>query len=643
MKSFLYFFFIAFGIYSFAQSESEHFCAKHKKQVWTNFNNSSFKSLNGQEKYDLNYVKLELDVDNTSTDIHYAKTTFKGTVAGVSLDIFVLELVSNLIVDSAKINGNMSSINRVGNELQIFPITSLPVGQFFTAEVYYHGTQANGNYAQGIFNATSPSWGKQVTYTLSQPFGAPSWWPCKQDLTDKIDSSEVWITVPDTLMAGSNGLLINETILPNNKKRFEWKHNHPIDFYLISISVADYQEYSFNVALPNSQTVFVQNYIYDHPNLLNQFQADINETGDMLIEFSNKFGIYPYANEKYGHSMAPFSGGMEHQTMTTQGFFERSLTAHELGHQWFGNNVTCATWGHIWVNEGFASYSEYIFQESINYTVAQNNMSAVHNNVMSQAGGSIFVYNETNENAIFNSRLVYDKGSALVHMIRHWVNNDNLFYTALQTYQNLYANKTTTAEEFFDVVENVATIDLQNELQHWYYGEGYPTFNLTYNNSQNGLILELNQVGSVSSVTPFFETALELKLNFVGGSDTTLRLTNTVNNQQFLFNTMPEISSIEIDPSNWILNKVGTIEENQNLVYTSINNLSNHTFIIYPNPNKGNFIVESTKETSYIIYDLLGKEIKKGNFVVGKNNVNLNINCGMYFLKTDNLYPIIIK
>ncbi|MCB0537242.1 MAG: T9SS type A sorting domain-containing protein, partial [Bacteroidetes bacterium] len=445
-------------------------------------------------------------------------------------------------------------------------------------------------------------------------------------------------------MAGSNGLLINEINLPNNKKRFEWKHNHAIDFYLISFSVADYQEYNFNVTLPNSQSVLVQNYVYDHPNLLNQFQSDIDETGAMLIEFSNKYGIYPFANEKYGHCMAPFSGGMEHQTMTTQGFFNRSLTAHELGHQWFGDHVTCATWGHIWINEGFASYSEYIFQESVNYNIAQNDMAGVHNNVMSQPGGSIYVYDDNNENAIFNSRLVYDKGSALVHMIRHWVNDDNLFFTALQTYQNIFEDSTATAEDFFSVIENIAEIDLQNELQQWYYGEGYPTFSLKYNNSPNGLIIELSQAGSMSNITPFFETAIEIKLNFNNGTDTILRVNNEWNNQQYLFNQMPTISSIEIDPLNWVLNKVGNVEEDLNLVYTSINSINkSNNITLYPNPNKGSFIVETEEQTPYKIYDLLGKEIKSGVLKEGKNQIDLLSVKGLYFFKAGKLFPVVIN
>jgi aminopeptidase N len=378
--------------FSFAQELHEHACAKSK------INNailqeSSHKNLSDQDKYDLNYVKLDLSLDNLSTTISRGHATLKGTVTAFTLDIFVCELESNILVDSAKINGITVNINRPGDELQLFSNTVLNQGEAVVADIYYHGAApVSGGFFGGIFNASSPSWGAKVTWTLSQPFSAHTWWPAKQVLTDKIDSSEVWLTVPNNLKAGSNGLLINEVALPGNKTRFEWKHQHMIDYYLISMAVGPYIDYSFMAALPGtSDSVLIQNYIYDNPNTLPNFLNDINLTADMLYVFSELYGLYPFRDEKYGHCMAPLSGGMEHQTMTTQGFFETGLTAHELGHQWFGDNVTCEDWGHIWVNEGFASYSEYLFYQSFSQNQANQQMTDVHNNVLSQLGGSVFV------------------------------------------------------------------------------------------------------------------------------------------------------------------------------------------------------------------------------------------------------------
>ena len=165
------------------------------------------------------------------------------------------------------------------------------------------------------------------------------------------------------------------------------------------------------------------------------FQADIDETVDFIELFADLFGPYPFQDEKYGHCMAPLSGGMEHQTMTTQGWFAKGLTSHELGHQWWGDNVTCSSWADIWVNEGFASYSEYLMLENLYPNETTGHMNDVHNNVMSQNGGSVWCLDSLNEGRIFSGRLTYDKGAAIVHTFRFLMNDDVAFFQALKNIQ----------------------------------------------------------------------------------------------------------------------------------------------------------------------------------------------------------------
>ncbi|MCD8528738.1 MAG: T9SS type A sorting domain-containing protein [Chitinophagales bacterium] len=619
-------------LYLSMPAQTQHPCAKEKIKAFQLAQKSNHKLIAGQENYDVQYVKLDLSVSNTSTEIQKGMALIKGITTAPSMDLFVLELLDEYTIDSAKINGSLASTSHSNNILNVFAPNSFTSGQSFALQVYYHGTVVpSGTFFGGIFNDYSPSWGAQVTWTLSEPFSANAWWPCKQDLEDKIDSCDIWLTVPNTLKAGSNGVLVNEVSLPNNKTRFEWKHRHPIDFYLLSFAVSTYTDYSYMAALPDGSQVLVQNYIYNNPNTLNNFQSEIDETGIMLFAFSDLYGIYPFKNEKYGHCMAPLGGGMEHQTMTTQGYFETLLTSHELGHQWFGDNVTCQTWGHIWVNEGFASYSEYLYLEYSNQGTPAQNMDYLHNHVMSIAGGSTYVYNQSDENAIFDSRLVYDKGSALVHMIRHWVNNDALFFQALKDYQNQFKNSTATAEDFIDVIETTTGTDMSLFLNHWYYGEGYPTYSGAYNNTSAGVVVRIDQTAS-TTVTPLFKSFLELKLNFTDGSDTTVRVLNTQNNQAFLFNISKEVNAVFIDPNNWVINKSNGFVLDEALEYTAIQSPEKNSFSLYPNPSDNYFTISGNFDNidELQIIDNKGSLVFKQQHVQANNNILHNLPCGVY-------------
>ena len=313
------------------------------------------------DHYDIHFVNLDLNISDQSTFISGNATILAEIIE--PLDTLLFDFCNFMTLDSIFINDKKVSAIHKNDVIEYIFETPLNNNEEFIAQIYYHGTPYQ--YGGGVTNDYDSQYGKNVTWTLSESFHAMEWWHCKQVLSDKIDSTHIFLTCDDDCMAGSNGLLTNVVDLPNNKKRFEWKSNYPINYYLISFAVAEYQDYSVYANPEGAEPILVQNFVYDNSYYLSENKEEIDNTIDLIEVFSDKFGLYPFADEKYGHCLTTLGGGMEHQTMTTLGSFGFGLVAHELGHMWFGDYVTCASWQDIWINEGFASYTEYVAAENL--------------------------------------------------------------------------------------------------------------------------------------------------------------------------------------------------------------------------------------------------------------------------------------
>ena len=315
--------------------------------------------------------------------------------------------------------------------------------------------------------------------------------------------------------------------------------------------------------------------------------------------------------------MAPISGGMEHQTMTTQGYFGLGLTDHELGHQWFGDHVTCNSWADIWVNEGFASYSEHLTLEYLYPGDEVQNMLDRHSNIMSQAGGSVWVEDSLHDNSIFDSRLVYDKGAAIIHTLRFLINDDTLFFNALKQYQILYADSTASGLDFIAVVEDVTGMDFSAFMNEWYFGEGYVKYGVRWNIVGNELFVEINEQQSMPSATPLFTNDLELKFDRTTLPDTIIRFPITSNQNQFVIPNGADYASVlSIDPNNWIINSSLGITHDPNFT-VGLNELTAEDEItISPNPASGPVTVQMNKAGSYelVVVDSRGKVVLQQNF-----------------------------
>jgi len=594
------------------------------------------------ERYNVHYYNLDLELSNLSTQISGTVAMHAATLQPV--DSIVFELFESLAITEISLNDSVVSFVRRGSAVLV--PANLGANQQFRLTTVYNGTPpASGSTpfgGGGMSNASSPTWGNRITWSLSQPFSAYEWWPCKQSLKDKIDSVDINITTPSICKAGANGLLIETLDLGNGQTRYSWKHRHPISYYLISVAVGQYVDYSFKTSIPGTlDSVLVQNYVYDNPQTLEYWRSDIDLTGPMMQTFSQLFGPYPFRNEKYGHSMAPLGGGMEHQTMTTQGTFGRGLTAHELGHQWFGDLVTCKAWSDIWVNEGFASYCEYLMLENLFPGEEVSQMAGVHNSIMQQPSGAVWVLDSVNTSRIFSGRLTYNKGSAIIHTLRHIINNDSLFFLSLRTYLSRYANGTAIGVDMKSVLEEVTGVNLNAAFEQWYFGEGFPTYSARWNNVNGNLHLRISQTVSAASVTPFFTNPLEITFTRSGGQpDTTIRFSVTASSNTYIIYGLDNVASVgAVDPTNWIVNRVGNTSRDASLVVLG-NELSTEfeDVLIYPNPTAGIVSIKMPDNQDYTlnVIGVDGKLLTKNDFTL-QSQIDLSHQpSGQYLLMIEN-------
>ncbi len=565
-----------------------------------------------EDLYDVKYVLLDIALSNRSTEISGSVTTTALSLSAISN--YTFELTDVLMIDSVKLNGLSADFLREGMVVRALFPAGIPVNTLFTAQVFYHGVAITGTaYAtSGLNNDTA--WSTRVTFTLSEPYASREWWPCKQSLQDKIDSADIHITVDAGLKAGSNGLLQNVVQLPGKKTRYEWKTRYPIAYYLISASVAPYREYSFYTTIPGvKDSVLIQNYIYDDAEFFARYKQGIDSLGLMMRFFSELFGPYPFYNEKYGHCTAPFFGGMEHQTMTTQLDFGTDLTVHELGHQWFGNNVTCATWSDIWLNEGFASYTEYLFKERFRPArEARAHMDEFHrrNLEYETPAGSVYVYDTVSDNRIFDGRLSYSKGAAIVHTLRFVINDDDKFFTLLKKYQQTFADGNATTEMFEQLAETETGLELTTFFDQWIYKDGYPIIDAEWSNVNDKVFLKLKQRGAVPQSVNVFKTPLEVMFLSPEG-DTTIRYDFEAAEADYTFMTGKRITGIVIDPSNYVLNAVSGVVRNPGL---RLNEVSSGSVVVFPNPAVNNwYAIGLNDDYELRLTDMTGRTLWKSN------------------------------
>ncbi|WP_303924021.1 M1 family aminopeptidase [Draconibacterium sediminis] len=576
---------------------------------------------------DFIYQRMEWQVDPAVRYISGKVTTYYKSQTGL-LNTVEFDLSDSLTVDSVLIRNNTATFTHQNNKLEVDLPESLLPDQLDSVSVFYQGVPPTSGF--GSFETSfHGSEFTPVLWTLSEPYGALEWWPCKQSLADKIDSIDVIVTTPKKYKTASNGILVSEQ-LSDTTRTMHWEHRFPIATYLVAIAVTDYERYSDYLETGNGDSIEILNYVY--PEDLEDAKSKTPVTAEIMQLFQNLVGDYPFAAEKYGHAQFGWGGGMEHQTMSFMGNFGFGLIAHELAHQWFGDYITPGSWQDIWLNEGFATYLTGLSYENIETDWWPVWKQVYSDQVKQQPDGSVYVADTTSVARIFSSRLSYAKGGYLLHMLR-WVIGDDAFFQGLKNYFSdpTVANAFARSEDAITHFEQVADTSLAEFFNDWLYGEGYPVYSASFKPGDEGkTLITLSQTTTHESVD-FFEMPVPVRLYTAGRTDSLdVRLNHTSNQQQFIVDTELHVAEMVIDPDLWL------ISETQEIVGIPAETHT-QTIEIFPNPATTEIslrISSSMEITGIRIFDMNGAEVKY--FTINPNKINITgLVPGIYLLKAE--------
>lgn len=386
------------------------------------------------------------------------------------IDTIVFNLYNNMNISS--ITSEEIKIEYRREDKRIYLGKGLNSGDTLSIKIDYSGTPKKLGFAAFSFGKLN---GESVTYTLNEPVYASAWYPCN-DLPDDKALMRMKIINDSGFVSVSNGVLENiDTV--SNRHSYTWLTKNPISTYLICLYSAKYVMFDDVYTSISGVDIPINYYVFK--GQVEKAKKDFEDHPKMFRFMEEKFGEYPFSNEKYGVAVFLWqSGAMEHQTITGVGSnfisgskFFNDLYLHELAHHWFGNSVSPKSWENIWLNEGFASYCEALYDEWAHGEAALSS-------TMRKKFGTFENERLGSPKNLFGS-IVYDKGAWVLHMLRYEIGDEN-FFAGLNIYLEKFKYSNATIEDFVSVIETQTGRDLKFFFDQWIF-KGSGIINATYN------------------------------------------------------------------------------------------------------------------------------------------------------------------
>ncbi len=588
------------------------------------------------DAYDVTFYDLDLDLDPVAR-ILTGTVAMTAQVVADSLSVVQMNLDNKMTVSAARAAGAAAAFTHASGLLDVTLDRTYLQGETFTVAVDYAGDPTGDYFGWDTYN------GAPLVWSLSEPYGAREWWPCKDVNTDKADSVDINVTVPDPLVVASNGLLAGTTSPAAGQTTYHWQERYPIVTYLVSVTAHPYVELNDTYTGLQGETMPLVHYVV--ADRVGDAAAGYAPTPDMIHTFALAYGEYPFINEKYGHAHFLWGGGMEHQTCSSMAYnyYSQTFVAHELSHQWWGDMVTCADFHHIWLNEGFATWSEA-------YWLEQSQGPAAYFAKMDArkfyGGGSVYVPDASDFNVIFDYWHSYAKASWVVHMLRH-VMGDADFFAALAQYRQAYAFSSATTEDFQTVCEQVSGLDLGPFMAEWIYGEYYPAYEIAFRGRQDGgnWFVDL-RISQTQTNTGVFTMPLDVRVTTLAGvEDFTVQ--NESRDQWYSLAVGDEPVQVVLDPDDWVLCTISDAG------YSGIGDAPAREAELlgaYPNPFNPmttiRFTASRAADARLEVFDVRGRSIRDlspGMVEAGEHGVTWDgrddaggeVSSGTYFVRLD--------
>ncbi len=468
---------------------------------------------------DILHYNISLNITDFSNQKISGNTLVKFKSKQNNVQYITLDLVA-LTVDSVLQNGIKLNHQHVNSKISIKLLGILNTDDSTEVKVYYKGTPIGDVTGWGGFYFQNG-----FAYNLGVGFGADPhnygrvWFPCFDNFMER-STYTFNITTNNGKIAYCNGTLTKDTTINGNRTR-TWELKEQIPSYLASVAVGNYVDYQKSHVGINKNIPILFAIL---PSDSNNTNLNVQVLNDALTIYENRFG--PYEWNRVGYALVPFSNGaMEHATNIAypRSFINNlnsysSVLVHELSHHWFGNLITCSSQEEMWLNEGWASFCEYIYTEGVRGRSAYiAGIKTLHQNILQFSGYKEGFINLDNvPHAYTYGDHVYLKGALMAHNLRGYM-GDSLFFGSLKTVlaQNKY--KSITNDEFINGLSQASGINLSDYLNDWIKQGGWSNFSIDSNQyefinnkHQNKVYIKQSKFNNIN-----FHNNVPLEISFI--------------------------------------------------------------------------------------------------------------------------------